>query len=480
METVLLNLANMSINAGWFVLAILVLRPLLRKGPRWICCLLWGLVAVRLICPVSVQSIFSLIPSAQPLPVDFVNGDLPQINSGINVIDSIVNPVLSGSLEPAPGASINPSQIQFLFLTWIWIAGASAILLYGSVSYLRLKKRLKTSTALRENIRQSEYADTPFVMGFFRPVIYLPYNIPSKDMAYMIAHENAHIRRKDHWWKAAGYVLLAIYWFNPLIWLAYILLCRDIEAACDEKTIKAMNECERREYASTLLKYSVSRRMIITCPPAFGEIRVKERIKRIMDHKKPSVWLIVLAMVCCTAAVVCFLTDPPENSSADTGLSSSAVIGENGHIVLKDGMCTRGSDQWESFLHKVSDGQQADVYLDHYYTADGISSGKTPAQTAGPDGSDSLFLFHLVYDGKTFSLTEEDQDRTAYTREYRYLRRFEVPYTANQPPQNTSSLLQYVLINDPDMTWDEIIQSITSSQYQDHIDFMVIYAQPLS
>lgn len=139
----------------------------------------------------------------------------------------------------------------------------------------------------------------------------------------MIAHENAHIRRKDHWWKAAGYVLLAIYWFNPLIWLAYILLCRDIEAACDEKTIKAMNECERREYASTLLKYSVSRRMIITCPPAFGEIRVKERIKRIMDHKKPSVWLIVLAMVCCTAAVVCFLTDPPENSSADTGLSSS-------------------------------------------------------------------------------------------------------------------------------------------------------------
>ena len=148
--------------------------------------------------------------------------------------------------------------------------------------------------------------------------------------------------------------------------------------------------------------------------------------------------------------------------------------------MLKDGLCTRGSDQWESFLHKVSDGQQADVYLDHYYTADGISSGKTPAQTAGPDGSDSLFLFHLVYDGKTFSLTEEDQDRTAYTREYRYLRRFEVPYTANQPPQNTSSLLQYVLINDPDITWDEIIQSITSSQYQDHIDFMVIYAQPLS
>lgn len=187
METVLLNLANMSINAGWFVLAILVLRPLLRKGPRWICCLLWGLVAVRLICPVSVQSIFSLIPSAQPLPVDFINGDLPQINSGINVIDSIVNPVLSGSLEPAPGASINPSQIQAMLFTWVWIAGASAILLYGSVSYLRLKKRLKISTALRENIRQSEYADTPFVMGFFRPVIYLPYNIPSKDMAYMIA-----------------------------------------------------------------------------------------------------------------------------------------------------------------------------------------------------------------------------------------------------------------------------------------------------
>ena len=217
MEAVFLKLVNLSIAAGWLVLAVMVLRLVLRKAPKWIFCLLWALVALRLVCPVSIESALSLIPSAQTLPPEILYTAAPQINSGIPAINSAVNPVLDQSMTPVPGASVNPTQVWSFLLSCVWIAGVAIMALYALVSYWLIKRRVATATLLRENIKQSEYVDSPFVLGLFRPVIYLPYGMAEDDRAYVVAHERAHIRRKDHWWKPLGFLLLSVYWFNPLL-----------------------------------------------------------------------------------------------------------------------------------------------------------------------------------------------------------------------------------------------------------------------
>lgn len=333
MEAVFLKLVNLSIAAGWLVLAVVVLRWMFRKAPRWIFCILWALVALRLVCPISVESALSLIPSAQTLPPEILHTATPQINSGISAINSAVNPVLSQSMAPAPGDSVNPTQVWTFLLSCIWIVGMAAMALYALVSYGRIKRRVGTATLLRDNIRQSEYVDSPFVLGLFRPVIYLPYQVESEDLEYVIAHEQAHIRRKDHWWKPLGFVLLCVYWFNPLLWVAYVLLCRDIEGACDEKVIREMGLEDRRGYSTALLNCSVRRRSIAACPLAFGEVGVKERVKSVMHYKRPAFWLVAAALVACGAAAVCFLTNPP--SSREFSMSGTNMADLNPREIVE-------------------------------------------------------------------------------------------------------------------------------------------------
>ena len=313
MEAVFLKLVNQSIAAGWLVLAVVVLRLVLRRAPRWSYCLLWGLVALRLIWPFSVESPLSLIPSARTLPPEIIYTAAPRISSGIPALNSAVNPALAASLAPAPGASANPTQIWSFVLARLWLVGMAVLLLYALVSYLRLRRRVSTATLLRENIRQSEWVDTPFVLGLLRPVIYLPYRLEDRDLAHVIAHERAHIRRGDHWWKVVGFVLLAVYWFHPLLWAAYILLCRDIEGACDEKVVRELGQEDRRGYASALFRCGVRRRTVAACPLAFGEVGVKARVKAVMGYRRPGRWLVGAALAVCAVAAVCFLTDPPSS-----------------------------------------------------------------------------------------------------------------------------------------------------------------------
>ncbi len=322
MAFLLLKLVNLSITASWLVLAVLLMRLVFRKAPRWVSCCLWGLVALRLICPVSVESALSLIPSAEPLPQDILYTGIPEIHSGPEIMDRFVNPALLNSMTPAPGTS-DPMQIWAVVLSWIWAAGAAAMLLYALVSYLLLRHRVATATLLRENIRQSERVASPFVLGLFRPVIYLPYRIADEDIPYVIAHEKAHIRRKDHWWKPVGFVLLAIYWFHPLLWVAYVLLCRDIEAACDEKVIREMGTEDRRAYSAALLHCSVRHRMIAACPLAFGKTDVKGRIKGIMNYKKPALGVVLPAVAAIIVAAVCFLTVPKTDLQSGKTLASA-------------------------------------------------------------------------------------------------------------------------------------------------------------
>ena len=314
MNELFLKIINMSISASWLVLAVLILRFVLKKAPKWINVLLWGIVAIRLICPFSFESTLSLIPSAETIPLNIGMDTTPTINSGISAINNAVNPIISQSNTPMAGASVNPLQITIGIYEYIWIFGMIALALYTAISYWRLHRKVDTAVRYKDNIFQSENVSSPFVLGIIKPRIYLPFKINGQYLEHVVAHEQAHIRRKDHWWKPIGFLLLTIHWFNPFMWLAYVLLCRDIELACDEKVIKELGNEQRGDYTQALVACSVNRRMICACPLAFGEVSVKERVKSVMNYKKPAFWVIIISVIVCVGVAVCFLTNPKQDS----------------------------------------------------------------------------------------------------------------------------------------------------------------------
>ena len=314
MNELFLKIINMSISASWLVLAVLILRFVLKKAPKWINVLLWGIVAIRLICPFSFESTLSLIPSAETIPLNIGMDTTPTINSGISAINNAVNPIISQSNTPMAGASVNLLQITIGIYEYIWIFGMIALALYTAISYWRLRRKVDTAVRYKDNIFQSENVSFPFVLGIIKPRIYLPFKMNGQYLEHVVAHEQAHICRKDHWWKPLGFLLLMIHWFNPLMWLAYVLLCRDIELACDEKVIKELGNEQRGDYTQALVACSVNRRMIAACPLAFGEVSVKERVKSVMNYKKPALWVIIIAVIVCVGVAVCFLTNPKQDS----------------------------------------------------------------------------------------------------------------------------------------------------------------------
>ena len=314
MNELFLKIINMSISASWLVLAVLILRFVLKKAPKWINVLLWGIVAIRLICPFSFESTLSLIPSAETIPLNIGMDTTPTINSGISAINNAVNPIISQSNTPMAGASVNLLQITIGIYEYIWIFGMIALALYTAISYWRLCRKVDTAVRYKDNIFQSENVSFPFVLGIIKPRIYLPFKMNGQYLEHVVAHEQAHICRKDHWWKPLGFLLLMIHWFNPLMWLAYVLLCRDIELACDEKVIKELGNEQRGDYTQALVACSVNRRMIAACPLAFGEVSVKERVKSVMNYKKPAFWVIIIAVIVCVGVAVCFLTNPKQDS----------------------------------------------------------------------------------------------------------------------------------------------------------------------
>ena len=320
MEAVFLSLVNRSITAGWLVLAVLALRLLLRRAPKSVLCAMWGLVALRLLFPVSIESPLSLVPSAQPLPREILTAAQPEIYSGVAVIDRVVNPVLTNTLAAAPGESVNPTQILAAVLPWIWLCGMVVILSHALFTTLRLRRRVSTAVLREKGVKESEFVKTPFVLGLIHPTIYLPFDLFGADAAHVLAHERAHIRRGDPWWKALGFVLLAVCWFHPLMWVAYFFLCRDIEAACDETVIRGLSREERQGYAEALLRLSVAAPALHGCPLAFGEVGVKGRIKRVINYKKPGFWIVTAAVLAAIVVAVCFLTSPAAEKTPEITL----------------------------------------------------------------------------------------------------------------------------------------------------------------
>ena len=323
MSTVFLKLLNMSITASWLILAVLAARILLKKAPRWIVCLLWALVALRLLCPYSLKSVLSLVPSAETIPADIALSSQPEIHSGISVINSAVNPIINNmanpdiaeSVVPGTAAAVNPLQTIIPFISYIWAVGVAGMLVYALASYLRLRKTVAASASIKDRVLACDEIKTPFILGVIRPKIYIPSAMCGETLDCVLLHETAHLKRRDHWWKPFGFLLLAVYWFNPLCWIAYILLCRDIEAACDEKVVRDMDRDGVATYSQALLDCSFPRKRIAACPLAFGEVGVKQRIKGVLNYRRPAFWIILIAVVICIAIVVCFMTDPISSES---------------------------------------------------------------------------------------------------------------------------------------------------------------------
>lgn len=310
MDDVFLKLVNLSISASWLILAVLVLRVVLKKAPKWVMPLLWGVVALRLVCLFSIESALSLIPSAETIPSEIVTETREPVLYEQATLDIVTNPTLPPAAEVPVGVSRQQAQVDFNIYSVLWLAGMAALLVHALVSAGKLKKKLATAILLRDNIYESEFVDSPFVFGVVKPNIYLPMHMDEGTAAYVIAHEHAHLARRDHWWKVLGYLVLALHWFNPLVWVAYILFCRDIELACDEKVVKGLDGAARADYSQALLSCAAPGRAVAACPLAFGEGNIKTRVKSALHYKKPAFWVAAAAVLAVVIVAVCFLTNP--------------------------------------------------------------------------------------------------------------------------------------------------------------------------
>ncbi len=327
LSDVFLKIFNMSMAAVWIILAVILLRLLLKRAPKFIICLLWGLAGIRLICPFSFESFLSIIPSAQVINPNFLTNSAEAVDVGVPAISSAVNSAVISGFEQNPSA-LTLLQTVGNVVPLIWLAGIIAMLIFALISFLRLRRKIAMTAPYKDNILLCDAVKSPFILGIFRPKIYLPSTMSEEQISYVLAHEKAHLLRKDNWWKPLAYFILALHWFNPLCWVGYMLLCKDIELACDEKVIKKLNFEERRQYSQALLDCSTNRRTTAVCPLAFGEVGVKARIKNVLSYKRPAFWIIITAVVACIAVAVCLLTSPYTSRSVtvvDTGSTYDGI-----------------------------------------------------------------------------------------------------------------------------------------------------------
>ncbi len=326
MEAVFLKLLNMSITASWLILGAILVRFLFKKAPKYLRFIAWALVGARLILPITPESVMSLIPSAEPIPQEILTTSTPQIHSGINAVNQFINPIISEALTPPSASSVpsveavaptTPMQTLTHVASIVWICGMVLMLGYALISYVVLRRRVAASVYSENGAYICDDIDSPFVLGIIKPRIYMPSSLDEIQAEHVASHERAHIKRRDHWWKPLSFVLLSVYWFNPLIWVAYVLLCRDIELACDERVARTMSDEEKAAYSSSLLELSIPHKMITACPVAFGEVGVKDRIKSVLSYKKPTLWIIIAALVACAVLAVTLFTSPESKAEKD-------------------------------------------------------------------------------------------------------------------------------------------------------------------
>ena len=310
MDTVFSKLVHISLMANWLIVAVIVLRLLLKKVPRRVICVLWALVALRLMLPVSVESPVSMIPETTAILQEAVDTTL--IHPEAVPSDRIPAGTQEGSTAAKAGGGQRISPVPL-----VWCVGAALMLCYLLLSYLRMWHLVAEAVPEAGNIWICDAVTTPFILGLLQPRIYLPSGLSGESKAYVVAHEQSHLRWKDHWWKPLAFVLLAFYWFDPFVWAAYGLVCRDIEFACDERVVRRFGMPEKKAYSKALLECSARKRLVLTCPVAFGETAVAKRVRNVLNYKKPRFWIILISTVIILAAAVGFLTVPAKQAAPD-------------------------------------------------------------------------------------------------------------------------------------------------------------------
>ena len=316
MEDVFRTLLNMTYTAAAAMLFILALRLVFKwlKAPTWVCYALWGIALFRLLCPFSLESVLALLPSTEPIPQGFLTAQTPEIYTGVAVLNSVVNPALAQSLTPLPTASANPAQLLFFIGGIVWAAGVATVLITGGIGAYKLRRKLNFAIRVEDGVYESEQLNTAFVWGVFRPRVYLPAGLDQKSRAYILLHENTHIRRFDHIWKLLFYAAAAVHWFNPLVWLAFRLFEKDMELSCDESVLKRAKDDIKQPYCETLLSVSAQGKAGFS-PVFFGESGVKARIKNALSYKKPALWVIVGAILLAVAAGAMLVFNPLPSAS---------------------------------------------------------------------------------------------------------------------------------------------------------------------
>ncbi len=356
MDTIFIVILNMSIVAGWLILAVLLSRGVLYKLPKWFRCVLWALVAIRLVCPWFVESGISLVPSAKVVPTDIADMEQPKITTGLEFLNSTINPILQDSFgesiesnsvlnntdiysdaDNKTGKLSNDRDISELIdtLSAIWLIGICAMTIYYVVSYVNIKHRVKISMRLYDNVYLCDNIESAFILGVIRPKIFVPSQLSEEELQCVVAHERAHLKSHDNIWKPFAFILLTVYWFNPLVWIAYIMFCRDIELACDERVIRKMGVEGIKEYSKALLSCSVSRKMIVSVPLAFGEVGVKTRIKSVINYKKPVFWIMIISVLAVSVLAATFLTNPTSVQSNKDEKDSKFAEEENTETTIE-------------------------------------------------------------------------------------------------------------------------------------------------
>ena len=319
-----IRILDMSKTAGVVILFVLAARLLLKKAPKWISYALWAVVLFRLLCPLSVESPVSIVPEMTPTAQNYRLADEPVSPAGAGLAAyRAVGDALNGGLgiqyirttetdENGSPRYVTADwwSVWILFGQYVWLAGIAVMLLRSVLSYARLRRTLRAAVPLRDNIYAADEIPSPFVVGFFRPKIYLPCGLGEKEQAYILLHERHHIERKDHIWKALAFLALCLHWFNPLVWLAFVLAGRDMEMSCDEAVVRTMGDGIRAGYAASLLSLATGRRIIAGTPLAFGEGNAKQRIRNLGKWKQPVFWVVVAAAAAALVLTVCLATDP--------------------------------------------------------------------------------------------------------------------------------------------------------------------------
>ena len=335
MEKLFISILSLSISAGFFILAVIAVRILLRKAPKNMICLLWLLVGIRLLIPFSIESAFGMAPNTNVIDDTIMYEEQPAINSGYQMVDRPLNRYMQTHLFPNTAQSVNPLQLITILLSRIWLAGMMIMLGYFLISWIHLYYKVKDAKAViieGDRIYQGEEIETPFLLGIVKPRIYVPAEISKTELPFILAHEKAHIKRRDYLIKPLFYLILMVYWFHPLVWVSYLLLCRDIELACDESVIKKLGADYKKAYSQALLDCSVNRRTIAACPVAFGEVGIRQRIKNILNYKKPGFWIIVITILLCVVISMCFLTQKKPTKVDRETVSEEAEIVESDEV----------------------------------------------------------------------------------------------------------------------------------------------------